>query len=374
MVNGAGIREWIVDRRQLLFSAAGAAATLSTPGAAAARTIEKGAARRLQDSTLLVDGLDPSGLTEKYLGMLEAAGVDVWHQSMGGFDSFVKLQHFCDKYPDRIIQVKSVREMRQAHKDGKIAHLSGWQSAETLIRDADPIMPAIGNLRGYKELGLRIVGLVYNVAGPFGGGALDPGVGLTRAGKRLVEEIHKQRLVLDVGGHTGEQTSFDALDISQGVPVICSHTNLRALVDNERNMTDRLIEKIATTGGVIGLTSVNDFHARTRKDTRPVTPQVAFEKHLDQYDYLKKLVGVDHIGLGPDFMYDRPELTAIVPELWPPDVYSNNPPWFMVKGYETISDLPNVTRGLMHRGWSDAEIRKVLGENWLRVYEKIWGE
>jgi len=365
---------WIVDRRQLLFSAAGAAAALSASGPARSRTVDKSAARRLQDSTLLVDGLDPSGLTEKYLGLLEAAGVDVWHQSMGGFDSFVNLLRFCDTYPDRIVQVKSVREMRQAQKDGKVAHLSGWQSAETLVRDADPTMPAIGNLRGYKELGLRIVGLVYNVAGPFGGGSLDPGVGLTRAGRRLVEEIHKERLVLDVGGHTAEQTSFDALDISQGVPVICSHTNLRALVDNERNMTDRLIEKIAATGGVIGLTSVNDFHARTRRDARPVTPQVTLEKHLDQYDYLKKLVGVDHIGLGPDFMYDRPDLTAIIPELWPPDVYSNNPPWFMVKGYETISDLPNVTQGLMQRGWSDAEIRKLLGENWLRVYEKIWGE
>lgn len=367
-----------MNRRDALFSALGAATALAAPGTLAgraqARTVDPGAARRLQDSTLLVDGLDPSGLTEKYLGLLEGAGVDVWHQSMGGFDSFVNLLHFCDKYSDRIVQVKSVRDMRQAQKDGKVGHLSGWQSSETLVRDADPTMPAIGNLRGYKELGLRIVGLVYNVAGPFGGGALDPGVGLTRAGKRLVEEIHKERLVLDVGGHTAEQTSFDAVEMSTGVPIICSHTNLRAFVDNERNMTDKLIEKIAATGGVIGLTTVNDFHARDRKDTRPVTPQVALEKHLDQYDYLKKLVGVDHIGLGPDFMYDRPDLTVIIPELWPSDVYSNNPPWFMVKGYQTISDLPNVTQGLMERGWTDAELRKMLGENWLRVYEKVWGE
>lgn len=368
-----------MNRREYLFSALCAASAFSASGALAGqaageRAVDRDAARRLQDSTLLVDGLDPSGLTEKYLGILEAAGVDVWHQSLGGFDSFVNLLHFCDKYSDRIVQVGTVREMRQAHKDGKVAHLSGWQSADTLIADGWPTMPAIKNLRAYRELGLRICGLVYNAASSFGGGALDPSLGLTRAGKRLVEEIHAQKIVLDVGGHSGEQTSFDAIEVSKGVPIICSHTNLRALVDNERNMSNRLIEKIAETGGVIGLTTVNDFHARSRThEMTPVTPQVGLEKHLDQYDYLKRLVGIDHIGLGPDFMYDRPDLVAIIPELWPADVYSNNPPWFMVKGFETISDLPNVTQGLMQRGWTDAEIRKVLGENWLRVYEKVWG-
>ena len=222
-------------------------------------------------------------------------------------------------------------------------------------------------------MGLRICGLVYNAANAFGGGALDPTVGLTRAGRRLVEEIHAQNIVLDVGGHTGEQTSFDALDMSDGVPVICSHTNMRALVDNPRNMTDKLIEKIASTGGVIGVTSFNDFHARTRDDIDvPVTPQVSLDKHLDQYDYLKKLVGVDHIGLGPDFMYGRTDLNVMIRELWPTDTYSEMP-WLMVKGFETISDLPNVTQGLMERGWSNSDIRKLLGENWLRVYAQVWG-
>lgn len=368
-----------MNRREYLLSAFGAAATASASGALAqigalGQTAQRSDAVRLQDSTLVVDGLDGSALTEEYLGMLEAAGVDCLHQSMGGFGYFANVLHFCDQFSDRIVQVGSVSEIRQAQKDGKIGHLSGWQSAGVLISDGDPVLPAIKNLRAYRELGLRICGLVYNVANAFGGGALDPAVGLTRAGHRLVEEIHAQKIVLDVGGHTAEQTSFDAIEISQGVPIICSHTNLRSLVDNPRNMTDRLIEKVAATGGVIGLTTVNDFHARSRKDESiPVTPQVGLERHLDQYDRLKRLVGVDHIGLGPDFMYGRKDLTVIIPELWPPEVYSNNPPWFMVKDFETISDLPNVTRGLMQRGWTDAEIRKVLGENWLRVYGKVWG-
>ena len=368
-----------MNRRECLLSVMSAAIALPASTAlakvpATRRIVDRREAIKLQDSTLVVDGLDASALTEEYLNLLHSAGVDCWHQSMGGMASFANLMHFCDKHSDRIVRVGTVREIRRAHVEGKIAHVSGWQSAEELIVDGRPELPEIGNLRAYRELGLRICGLVYNTASSFGGGALDPSIGLTRAGRRLVEEIHKQKIVLDLGGHTSERASFDAIAMSEGVPVICSHTNLRAITDNERNMTDRLIEQIAATGGVIGLTTVNDFHARSRHDGKvAVTPQVSLERHLDQYDYLKRLVGVDHIGLGPDFMYGRTDLTKIIPELWPPDVYSNNPPWHMVKGFETISDLPNITKGLMQRGWSDAEIRKVLGANWLRVYGQVWG-
>jgi membrane dipeptidase len=169
--------------------------------------------------------------------------------------------------------------------------------ADPLILDANGQGP-LGNLRAYRQLGLRIASIAYNNTNIFGGGCLDPDVPLTRAGHRYVEEVHKQRLVLDVCGHTGERTSFDAVQISKGVPVICSHTNARALMDNPRNISDRLIEAIAKTGGVVGLTAFSDFHVRSRNDASVQrTPQAGLDKHLDQFDHLKKLVGVDHIGL-----------------------------------------------------------------------------
>jgi membrane dipeptidase len=155
-----------------------------------------------------------------------------------------------------------------------------------------------------------------------------------------------------------------------------------------------VLEAIAKTGGVIGLTAFNDFHARTRNDAGVLrTAQVGLEKHLDQYDYLKKLVGVDHVGLGPDFTFGG---TKPVPEpsrpssdaggrvanqnpngsaqFAGPEAYSVQTPWLYVKGFENIGELPNITRGLTQRGWSTAELRKVLGENWLRVYERVWGQ
>ena len=146
-------------------------------------------------------------------------------------------------------------------------------------------------------------------------------------------------------------------------------------MDNPRNATDRLIEAIAKTGGVIGVTSVSDFHMRSRKDAAVRrSPQATLDKLMGHLDHLKRLVGAAHIGLGPDFMTGRVDLDAIGMdrERWPADVYSDQP-WNMVKGFETIVELPNVTQGLLDRGWSVADVRKVLGENWLRVYEQAWG-
>ncbi|NIJ36367.1 membrane dipeptidase [Sphingopyxis panaciterrae] len=371
-----------MNRREALFSSLGLATTLSVSTAFANQPPGRSAtlkeARQLQDSTLLVDQLDGSAMTDEYLDMLESAGVDIWQgHGMSSFSNATAMLNFFDKHAKRLVLVKSVRDIRQAHQDGKIGYLVGWQSATYLTNETDEWgLPPIENLRTFWELGLRICGLIYNNTTVFGGGSLDPTLGLSRAGRRLVEQIHKQRIVLDVGGHTGDQTSYDAIAMSKGVPVICSHTNLRAIADNPRNMPDKMIEQIAASGGVVGVTAVNDFHARSRKDEKiRLTPQVGLEKHLDQYDYLKRLVGVDHIGLGCDFMYGRADLTRTNPLLWPPDAYSAVPPaeMFMVKGYEKITELPNVTQGLMQRGWTDDEIRKVLGGNWMRVYEQVWG-
>jgi len=331
-------------------------------------------ALEVQASTVVVDGLGGAALTEEYLAMLKAGGVDCFHQSVGGLASFANLLTFLDQHSDKIVQAKTVREIKQARDQGKIAHVSGWQSADPLLGDANG-QPRLEGFRAYRELGLRIVSICYNNSNIFGGGCLDPEVPLTRVGHRYVEEIHKQRMVLDVGGHTGDQTSFDAIAASDGVPVICSHANARALMDNPRNIPDSLIEAIAKTGGLVGLTSVSDFHTRSRNDADvPRSPQATLDQLLDHFDHMKKLVGADHLGIAPDFMTGRKDLDAMgmLRHLWPEDVYSEQP-WNMVKDFETIIELPKVTQGLLDRGWSEPDVRKVLGENWMRVFEQVWG-
>jgi membrane dipeptidase len=230
----------------------------------------------------------------------------------------------------------------------------------------------------YHGLGLRLQGICYNVANMFGGGCVDPRVPLTRAGRRLVEEVHKLRIVLDVGGHTGEQTSLDALEMSSGVPVVCTHTNAAALNPNLRATSDRVMEAIAKTGGVVGITAISDFQVRNQSNYRshgPRSPQITLDKHLEQYEYVKKLIGIDHIGLGPDFVWGWGEQFNHKAEdsaTFPPEALSDGPA-ATTAGYENISKLPNLVMALRGRGWSDDELDRLLGANWLRVYERVWG-
>jgi membrane dipeptidase len=378
-----------VKRREYLITALSVAAMLPAARAFAAQAVATPStfgydpekvkeALEVQRSTLVVDGLSGAALTEDYLKMLKQGGVDCIQASVGGMASFANLLSFCDQHPDKIVQAGTVKEIRQAREQGKLAHVSGWQSADPLLGDAGAAalsVPPVGNLRVYRELGLRVASIVYNNPNIFGGGCVDPEIPLTRQGRRYVEEIHKQRLVLDVGGHTGDRTSFDALEISSGVPVIVSHANSRTLMDNPRNVPDKLAEAIARTGGVIGLTSVSDFHTRSRNDAAvPHSPQATLDQLLDHFDYLRKLVGVDHVAIATDFMTGRTDLDSMgmIRELWPADLYSEQP-WNMVKDFETITELPKLTQGLLDRGWSAPDVRKILGENWLRVFEQVWG-
>ena len=151
----------------------------------------------------------------------------------------------------------------------------------------------------YYGQGLRIQGLCYNGYNVFGSGCLDHAVPLTRAGRRLVEEIHRRRILLDVGGHTGERTSLDAIELSPGTPVVVTHTNFASLNPNIRCISDRLAERVAATGGVIGLTAVSDFlmrSAQVAKRDGPTSPLATLDRLLDDFDYGRRLVGAEHLA------------------------------------------------------------------------------
>jgi membrane dipeptidase len=370
-----------IERREFLFGAAlaGTASALAAPFARAAAADDRSTTRdplAVQRSTLVVDGLDVSTLNERYVQLLKQGGVNCWHKSMGDLDSFSDVYRFVDDHPELTV-ARTVQEIRDAHARGKVSLVFGWQDADLLA--ARVTNPMLGkprtSLRGYYELGLRIVGFAYNLTNVFGAGNMEGTVPLSRAGRVLVEEAHKLNVLLDVGGHTGERTSLDVIAMSTGRPVICSHTNVASIADNPRNISDRLIDAIAGTGGVIGLTAVNDFHVRRAADKNVAhSPRVGVAAFVDQMEYLKKRVGVEHIGLGPDFVEGRIlDFDTINQSLAINREIVSDGQWFYLQDFDDISKLPNVTRELIRRGWSTGDIHKVLGENWLRVYRAAWG-
>jgi membrane dipeptidase len=361
-----------MHRRELLQGALATAALSAHQRAAFGATFPSEAAA--PDGPIIVEGLFAGSIRRSHLRGMQQGGV---HCGVAGgpgdMAGFAGLLRFLDQYRDEVVLAKSVADIRAARRAGKVSTVFCWQSADAL---GDGFNSALGTsataLRAFAEIGLRIVGLCYNTVNPFGGGCLEPTVGLTRAGHRLVDEIHSLRLVLDVGGHTGEQTSLDAIAQSRGVPVICTHTNIAAIADNVRCVSDRVIDAIAATGGVIGLTAVNDFHVRGKGNTGPV-PHVGIDAHIDQYDYLRKRVGIDHVGMGTDFVdgLPIPYGGGVNRDVIPPDMVSE--PWRYVDGFESIGQLPNLLAGFRRRGWSEDEIAKAMGGNWLRVYERVWG-
>lgn len=331
---------------------------------------------QVQRATLVVEGVG-NGVGEDYTKLLREGGVNCRvNGAPGTMEGYSALFEWLERHKTEIALAKSVKEIRQLHNEGRISQVISQQYADFLGSGFNqPIGSPVAPLRAHHEIGLRVLGICYNVVNVFGGGCLEGHVGLTRAGRRLVEQIHKLRIVLDVGGHTGEQTSLDAIAMTSGIPIICSHTNIRALNDNDRCISDRLIDAIAGTGGIIGISAVSDFIGRSRKDANvPTSPQVKLDRYLDQFEYLKRRVGVDHIALGSDNveMVVGPSFGGVNREVMTPDIIGEEP-WLYVDGFESIAKLPNVTRGLIQRGWSNAEIHKLLGENLLRVYERVWG-
>jgi membrane dipeptidase len=365
-----------MDRRELLRSLVVAGAASALPGAAQARAATPAATTPadLQDDAIVVEGLFAGAIRLSHLRGMQQGGV---HCGVAGgpsdMTSFAALLRFFDAHKNELVHAKSVADIRRARREGKISNVFCWQSADALGAAFNgPVGSAATDLRAFYEIGLRIVGLCYNVTNPFGGGCLEPNVALTPAGKRLVEEIHSLRIVLDVGGHTGERTTLDAIAMSSGVPVVCTHTNVASIANNYRCVSDRVIDAIAATGGVIGITAVNDFHVRARGNTGKV-PHVDIDAHVDQYDYIRKRVGIDHVGMGTDFVDGMPipYNGGINKAIIPPDMVDE--PWRYVKGFESIAELPNLIAGLERRGWSEVEIGKAMGGNWLRVYERVWG-
>jgi membrane dipeptidase len=366
-----------MDRRSFLKSVAATGASAAFLNSAPRRAQAKS---KSSSTGIIVDGLEASKLNKAFLGLMRKGGAHCVHKSLSiKIESYGQAHDLVARNPKDVTITTTVREIRDAKDSGKIALILGRQDANDIsdtMHKSNSYLTLTYHLRALYQLGLRIQGICYNLNNLFGGGCMDHNVPLTRAGRRLVEEIHRLNIILDIGGHTAEQTSFDAIAMSKGVPVVNTHTNPAALCANPRNISDRLAVAIAKTGGVIGISTISDFHnldATTIPPKGAKIAQATLDMHLDHYDYFKKLVGVDHVAMGPDFIWGQPsDEKPWISVTFPPD--ASGPGVILpVKDFEDISQLPNLIRGLKGRGWSDSELDKVLGGNWLRVYERVWG-
>lgn len=259
--------------------------------------------------------------------------VDTFHQEVEAFS-------------DMAIPATTAVDIRRAKAEGKVALVLTMEGAEALEGD-------LASLRVCHRLGLRFLGITWNRRNEAADGVGEDrtGGGLSRFGVQLVEECNRLGIVLDLA-HLAPAGVRDVLELSQA-PVVVTHGNCHALWPQDRqvpwphrrNLTDDQLVAIANNGGVVGVTAVPAFLGEDEKHGQ-------LSAMLDHVDHMVKVMGEDHVGIGMDFDGVRDARVA---------------------GMEDASKLPNFTRGLAERGYPPKTIRKILGENFLRVFEHVCG-
>ena len=274
------------------------------------------------------------------------------------------------KYPDRLALALSAQDIRHDFKQGKIGSLLGLEGGHAIEN-------SLGALRAYYDLGVRYMTLTHNVTLDWADAALDSARhnGLTPFGDSVVREMNRLGMLVDLS-HVSAATMSDALNVSQA-PVIFSHSAARAIVDVPRNVPDSILRRVKVNGGIVmvpfvtGFVSpavllydqssrpvMKDLQAKYGSDSAAITreirqwraahpePRATLSQVADQIDYVRKVAGVDHVGIGGDF----DGITEVV------------------QGLEDVSTYPALFAELARRGWSDDDLRKLAGENFLRVF------
>jgi len=257
-------------------------------------------------------------------------------------------------FPDDLVLASSAADIEAAKRTGRVAVVLQFQGGNPFEYDPNLV-------EAFHRLGVRIVQLTYNARNPLGDGCTErTDVGLSDLGLAVIAELNRLGMLLDLS-HVGIRTSLEALEASRA-PAIFSHSNAGAVCDHPRNLTDEQLRLVARKGGVVG---VNAFPPFVRRDGAPTV-----EDLLDHVDYLVQVMGANHVGLGLDFATENEddyEYFGYKPEFYP------RPPWTYPAGIDGFAAIPNVTRGLVERGYGDDDVRKILGGNFLRVFRAVWG-
>jgi membrane dipeptidase len=284
------------------------------------------------------------------------------------------------RHPDDLVLCTTAQEVRNAKAAKKIAALMG-------VEGGHMINNSLANLDQFYTLGVRYMTLTHTVNTDWADSSGDKPAhdGLTPFGKQVIAEMNKLGMMVDIS-HVADKTFYDVLAVSQA-PVIASHSSCRALCSAPRNMTDDMIKALAAKGGVIQINYHVGFLSQKFQDASKANPElgkqieaeskkrcagneacelieadkitreyvaqgklprVEWTEIIDHIDHAVKLVGADHVGLGSDF--DGAD---------------------MPYGMEDASHLPQITNALLAKGYSPADIRKILGGNTLRLMQDV---
>ncbi len=313
-------------------------------------------------------GSDPFSFTREELLAVRDSGIDVFHPAtgLGGPEAAVDvLTHMAGyngliaEHPDLLMRIDSAADLDAVRANRKIGIVLGVQNSEH-FRTTDDI-------KRYYYVGQRISQLTYNTQNLIASGSTDRADGgISDFGATVVAAMNEIGMAVDVS-HCGDQTTLDAFALSTK-PVLITHSNCRALAPGHpRCKSDEAIEKMAAKGGVMGVTAVRNFVTLEEPTT--------VEHYIDHIDHIAKLVGIEHAGVGTDS--DLAGYDALPPELYEQLKAGYKASYAFrdkidIEGLDHPRKIYDLTEGLIRRGYSDANIRAVLGENFRRALGEIW--
>ena len=325
-------------------------------------------ASALHDSAIIIDGCAPilrdcdnAGLWIEGGATCGLATVALHDDSRSSTLDLIGRLYRQIRDRDDVVLARGVDDILAAKKAGRFAIVLAFQSSAALDQRVDMVGL-------YYRLGVLSMNLAYNQAEAAADGCMEPrNGGLTRFGRQVVAEMNRVGMLLDLS-HTGHRATMEAMDLSTA-PVAFTHSDAKALYDHPRNVAVDQIRRCVETGGVIG---INGHPAFIKAGTASPT----LEDLLAHVDYMVETAGIDHVGIGLDFSHGPGQqmpparyARMMAEGVWTPDTLPP-PPWTYPVG--DARNLRALTEVLSRRGWREEHLRKLLGENFLRLFRAVW--
>ena len=284
----------------------------------------------------------------------------IWEGFRATMDNVARWKGWFREHSDLITQVTTSADITRAKREGKTGIILGWQNL-TGIEDQ------IGYLQLFKELGVGIMQIAYNTQNLVGTGCYESrDGGLSDFGHEVIAEMNRVGILCDLS-HVGAKTSEDVIKASKK-PVAYTHCLPGALKAHPRNKSDEQLRFIVERGGFVGVTMFPPFLRRGTEST--------VDDYVEAIEYVIKQCGEDQVGFGTDFTqgYDRKFFDWITHDKGYARKLTEFGDIVNPAGIREIKDYPNLTAAMQKRGWKESRIRKVMGENWVRLLKEVWGE
>lgn len=323
-------------------------------------------AKEIHDSAIVIDGLiiakwNRHLFEDMRQGGLTAANctVSVWEGFQATVDNIVMVNRLMAESTDLVMPVRTTADILAAKEANKTGIILGFQNAHAFE-------DKLGYVEIFKKLGVGIVQMCYNTQNLVGTGCYERDGGLSGFGREVVAEMNRVGIMCDLS-HVGAKTSEEVI-LESKKPVCYSHCLPSGLKEHPRNKSDAELKFIADHGGFVGVTMFAPFLKKGIDST--------IDDYAEAIEYVMNIVGEDAIGIGTDFTqgHDKDFFEWLTHDKGYARRLTNFGKIVNPLGIRTVGEFPNLTETLLKRGMPERVVRKIMGENWVRVLRDVWGE